>query len=96
MKETENAFNSFIPSAFLNQSGKHTTKYINTNKNKWAEDRVRNLLGHFHYYSSVLKNAFDILKGLGVYKHIFLQCSKPKNNKIKNIFKISNCALRAI
>lgn len=39
---------------------------------------MRDLLGHFHYYSSVFKNAFDILKGLGVYEHIFPQCYKPK------------------
>lgn len=52
--------------------------------NKLAE-RVRKLLGHFHYYSSVFKNAFDILKGLGVYEHIFPECCKPKNNKTKKI-----------
>ena len=44
---------------------------------------MRNLLSHFHYYSLVLKNAFDILKGLRVYEHIFLPSSKSKKlNKI--------------
>lgn len=53
----------------------------------WQKDRVRNILGHFHYYSSVFKNAFDILKGLGVYECIFLQHSKPKYNSVKKALK---------
>lgn len=43
----------------------------------WQKETEK-LLGHFHYYSSVFKNASDILKGLGVYKHVFLQCSSQK------------------
>ena len=51
---------------------------------------MRNLLSHFHYYSLVLKNAFDILKGLRVYEHIFLPSSKSKKlNKISVQFTLS-------
>ena len=51
---------------------------------------MRNQIGHFHYHSLVFKNAFDILKGLGVYEHFVLPSSKPKNlNKISVQFSCS-------
>lgn len=37
MEETANYFNSFIPSALLNQSRLHTAKFINMNNNKLAK-----------------------------------------------------------
>ena len=51
---------------------------------------MRNQIRHFHYHSLVFKNAFDILKGLGVYEHFVLPSSKPKNlNKISVQFSCS-------
>ena len=53
---------------------------------------MRNLLGYFHYYSLVFKNAFDILKGLGIYEHFVLLSSKAKNiNKIFVVNKRHTC-----